>query len=288
MGLADIVPGVSGGTIALIEGIYERLIFAIKSIDLKFILYALRTPFDKEYGKKAKQNFLNIDFRFLIPLALGIVSAFLAAAKVIPYILNNYPAQIYSFFFSLILISAGIVYRRIGNINIKTFIPGIFGFLFAFLFVGLEEYILGHSLLTIFITGFLAICAMVLPGISGSFIVLFLGQYEYMLNALSSIRAYSIEVGTFLAGALISLLSFSRFLYYLLERYHSHTLFFLTGLMIGALRLPFQKVISVPELYQDPFTLIGAISAGAAGVILLVTVEIRREKIGDGNKEKPF
>lgn len=288
MGLADIVPGVSGGTIALIEGIYERLIYSIKSIDLRIILYILGAPFNKEYGGKAKQTFQKIDLRFLIPLAIGIVTAFLIAARFIEYALAEYPAYIFSFFFGLILISAWIVYQRIEKINIKTFIPSLIGFSFAFIFVGLNEFVLGHSLPIIFITGFFAICAMILPGISGSFIVLFLGQYEHMLNALSSIRTSWIDVGTFLAGALISLFSFSRLLYYLLEKYHSHTLFFLSGLMIGALRLPFEKVINVPGILQNPTMLIGALLSGAVGLILLLTVEKRRKKIGKETDEKPF
>ncbi len=288
MGLADIVPGVSGGTIALIEGIYERLIYAIKSIDLRFIIYILRTPFNKKYWKKAKQTFLKIDLKFLIPLAIGIVTAFIAASKIIPYLLNHYPAQIYSFFFSLILISASIVYKRVKKINLKTLIPGLIGFSFAFIFIGLENFLLGHSLPIIFITGFLAICAMILPGISGSFIVLFLGQYKFMLNALSSVRTSWMEVGTFLLGALVSLFSFSRLLYYLLEKYYSHTLFFLAGLMVGALRLPFEKVINVPTLFQDPYTLIGVFLSGGAGVILLVGVEKTRKKKDKTEDEIPF
>lgn len=279
MGLADIIPGVSGGTIALITGIYERLIFAIKSIDLRFLIYFLKATGDKKYLQKAKQNFLSIDFKFLIPLAIGMVSAFITASRIIPYLLKNFPAQIYSFFFSLILISAGIVYKKIGTKNIKTLIPGLVGFTFAFLFVGFEEIVIGHSLPIIFITGFLAICAMILPGISGSFIVLFLGQYKFMLNALRLIKIYWVEVAVFLAGALISLFSFSRLLSYLLKKYHPHTLFFLTGLMAGALRLPFEKIINVPGIYTNSITIIGTIISGIIGALLLIIVETQSGEV---------
>lgn len=269
MGLSDIVPGVSGGTIALIAGIYERLIFAIKSINLRFIPHLLRATLDRRYLKKARRSFSSIDFAFLLPLVAGIGLAFLAASRVIIFVLSNYPAYIYSFFFGLILISAKIVYGRIEEGDFGSFTFGLIGFLFAFVFVGLENVAMAHGLPIIFAAGFLAVCAMLLPGVSGSFMVLFLGQYEYMLNALQSIRTCWVEIGVFLAGGLISLFSFSRVISHFLEKYRARTLFFLSGLMIGALRLPFEKVVSIPGLSQNPLTLLGAILSGLVGVFLL-------------------
>ncbi len=277
MGCADIVPGVSGGTIALILGIYERLIFAIKTIDFKFIPYFFLSSIDREYWGKARKNFSSIDFRFLIPLAAGMGLAFLVFSQIIPYFLDHFPAYIYSFFFGLILVSAGIVYGRIDRKNITTFVFGVFGFLFAFFFVGLPFFEIGHSLPIIFVSGFFAICAMILPGISGSFIVLFLNQYHYMLDVLKSLNVYWKDALVFMLGAVISLVSFSRLLSYLLKRYRSKILFFLSGLMIGALRLPFEEVVGTAGFLQEINVTLGVILAGLIGAGILVLLE--REKL---------
>lgn len=272
MGLADIVPGVSGGTIALISGIYERLIFAIRSIDLKFIPLLIASPLKRKYLEEAKENFSSIDLKFLLSLGAGIVLAFLAASQVIRPALDRYPAYIYSFFFGLILISAQNVYQRIESINIKSFSFGAIGFLFAAFFVGLEGFSTNHSLPIIFLAGFLAICAMILPGISGSFIVLFLGQYEYMLEVLRSLHNHIPEVIVFLSGAVLSLLSFSRVISHFLREHYSKTLFFLTGIMIGALRLPLEKIIEVPAIPENTVVLSGAIISGMVGGILIYSL----------------
>lgn len=354
MGLADIVPGVSGGTIALIVGIYERLIFALKSIDLRFIPYLLRSISDGDYYRKAKRTFSSIDLVFLLPLAAGIGIAFLVAARFISFALSDYPMYIFSFFFGLILASAWVVYQRIEKINRKTIVSGVLGFTFAFIFVGLggmflfsveaqgiednlndgvipqelrskfkdesrplsinsevfkegnkwkikdegEVYIvkkgdgnlrvfqemghplpklkvfqeMGHSLPIIFVTGFIAICAMLLPGISGSFIVLFLGQYEYMLEALSNFSSYIAEIVVFISGSILSLLTFSRFISHLLDEYRPHTLFFLSGLMIGALRLPFEKTIAIPAIPQNTWMTAGSLAAGGIGIAVVYLI----------------
>ncbi len=249
MGLADIIPGISGGTVALIEGIYERLISAIKSINLQFLFYAFKSPIDRENWTKAKKHFLRIDFKFLIPLGIGMITAFLAAARGINFLINEFTVQIYSFFFVLILLSAGIIYRRVQEINLKTFIPGIFGFLFAIIFLGLEGGNIPNTLPIIFVTGFLAISTMILPGISGSFVVLFLGQYEYMLNVLHNLSTKYMRAILFILGAIISLFAFTDLLSYILNKYENITLSFLTGLMLGALRLPGQKIFFAKTIY---------------------------------------
>lgn len=273
MGLSDIVPGVSGGTIALIVGIYERFIFAIKSINFRFVLYIFKSLSDRKYLKKARKSFFSIDFRFLFPLGAGIGSAFIAASFGISHVLHNYPAYIYSFFFGLILISAKIVYDRIEDPSPRGFIFLLIGFVFAFIFVDLEEITANHVLPLIFGAGFLAVCAMMLPGISGSFMVLFLGQYEYMIDALHSIQTHWTEIGVFLIGGLTGLLSFSRVISYFLRNYYEYTLLFLTGLMVGALRLPLKEVISaLPDSPESSPVLFGAILSGAVGVSLLYLI----------------
>ncbi|KXA97586.1 hypothetical protein AKJ38_00790 [candidate division MSBL1 archaeon SCGC-AAA259I14] len=281
MGLADLVPGVSGGTIALIAGIYERLILAIRSIDLKILIYLLRTPFDRNYLEKSKQSFQSIDYKFLLPLAGGIATAIIGASRLMSFLLFNYPAYINSFFFGLILISAGLVYNRINEKTLKNALSGPIGFLFAFIYAGISLTISIHTLPFIFISGSLAICAMILPGISGAFILYFLGQYDYMINALHSFPKSWPTIVAFLLGAVISLFSFSRLLSYLLKKYHAQTLFFLTGLMLGALRLPFKKVITAleaPGIIQNPLTLAGAIISGLLGAFILIIIEMKRLK----------
>ncbi|MCK4827101.1 DUF368 domain-containing protein, partial [bacterium] len=155
MGMADIVPGISGGTIALITGIYERLIFAIKGINIRFILYILRGD-----TERARKHLFSMDLDFLITLFLGIMTAFLIFSRVIRFMMAEYPANTYAFFFGLILASAAFVYKLVGEINRRTVFSGIIGFLFAFFFVGIGTFQSTHSLPVIFISGMIAICAM--------------------------------------------------------------------------------------------------------------------------------
>jgi len=235
MGMADIIPGVSGGTMALITGIYERLIHSIRDIDFKFISYFLKRDF-----KAAKKNFLAIDFPFLIPLGAGIAAALIILAEVIRYLLDYHTAPTYAFFFGLILASAGIVSRYVERIDKNHLISGIIGFVFVFVIVGFEEIGENHSPAAIFFSGAIAICAMILPGISGSLILLVIGQYDYMLNAFTD-RDIP-DLATFAAGAFIGIVMFSRLLDHMIRHHRSMTMAFLFGLMLGALRVPIEKV----------------------------------------------
>ncbi|WP_048812614.1 DUF368 domain-containing protein [Methanobrevibacter ruminantium] len=238
MGSADTIPGVSGGTIALITGIYERLIHAISSIKFGFIKPLIKLDFA---GFKEKL-FEEIDFELFIPLVLGIGIAVLTLSKVIRYLLQNYTAYTFSFFLGLILASAYILYTKLDEINIKLIILTIIGIILSYIFVGLNPIAANHSLIVLFFSGMIAICAMILPGISGSFLLLLLGQYAYMLDSLNSLNFTEIIV--FIAGAFIGILGFSKILNYLLENYESATMAFLIGIMIGTLRLPFNQITS--------------------------------------------
>ncbi len=238
MGSADTIPGVSGGTIALITGIYERLIHAISSIKFGFIKPLLKLDF-KGFKNKLLEE---IDFELFIPLILGIGVAILTLSKVITYLLEYHTAYTFSFFLGLILASAYILYTKLDEINIKLIILTIIGIVLSYIFVGLNPIAANHSLIVLFISGLIAICAMILPGISGSFLLLLLGQYEYMLNSLNSLNITEIVV--FIAGALIGILGFSKILNYLLENYESATMAFLIGIMVGTLRLPINQVTS--------------------------------------------
>ena len=266
MGTADTMPGVSGGTIALITGIYERLIHSISKINFEFVKPLLKGHLHESKTILKKE----IDFELFIPLLLGIGIAILSMSRLMQFLLTNYITYTYAVFSGLILASAYIVYTEIDGFSVKNFIFGIIGFVFAFIFVGLNPIQANHSLLIIFFSGFVAICAMILPGISGAFVLLLLGQYEYMINALNK---FSInEIITFVLGAGLGILSFSRILDYLLKNHESITMSFLVGLMLGTLRMPYQK-ISIADNSAIIFSvLLGII---AFGIVMLMEKKFR-------------
>ena len=271
MGSADIIPGVSGGTMALITGIYERLIHAIRDIDFKFVYYFFQRDF-----KAAKKNFMAIDFALLLPLGTGIGLAFLALAHIIKYMLEHQTAPTYAFFFGLILASAGIVSKYVKHVDLAHILSGIAGFFFVFYIVGLEGLEENHSLPMIFITGVIAICAMILPGISGSLIMLIMGQYNFMLDALNN--RLMPELITFLAGATLGLVGFSRVMDYMITHHKSVTMAFLFGLMLGALRVPVEKIGGSADMGVMTEAAIVLVSA-AAGFILVTAIELKSRQI---------
>ncbi|MGB9845529.1 DUF368 domain-containing protein [Methanothermobacter tenebrarum] len=265
MGTADTIPGVSGGTMALITGIYERLVHAISKIRFRFLKPLLRADF-KSSIKLAKEE---IDFELFIPLLLGIGTAILTISRIISFLITYYMAYTYSFFLGLILASAYLVFNRIDGFSLKNLISAIIGFLFAFFFVGLNPIQANHSLPIIFMSGAIAICAMILPGISGAFMLLLLNQYEYMLKALAK---FSIpDIITFIGGAAIGILSFSKFLDYLLKNHEAVTMAFLVGLMIGTLRLPYSKM----SIIQSTPSLIFAVIIAIIGFFIVFLIEKR-------------
>ncbi len=215
MGLGNIVPGVSGGSIALITGIYPKLIRKISSIRL-----SLRS----------------IDFSFLMPLGLGNVAAMFMLANVIAYVLDIVPGPTYAFFFGLILASAVFIYRSEERFSIGNLVFAAVGFVIAFVLSGETANVVVHSPLMTFLSGALSIIALILPGISGAFILLLLGQYEFIITIIKDIVLFDLVV--FGIGGLIGVISFSHLLKKLLASYRGQTLAFLIGLMIGALRLP--------------------------------------------------
>ena len=278
MGSADIIPGVSGGTIALITGIYERFVFALESINLHFLFYFILGFKDKTNFKKAKKSFFSIDFLFLIPLVLGILLAFLTLANVIGFLLETVPTQTFAFFFGLIFASAFYVYythKSLFKIQSSVFI-GI-GFLVGFLIVGLESIQLSHTPLMIFASGIISFCAMILPGLSGAFILLVLGQYEFLLSILRELTHFEFGMILFVFaygfGGIIGLLGFSRVLSFLFSKYKSATIAFITGLMIGALRKPGKQIITHPDNLS--FTMI-SLCLGILVVTLFSIYELKK------------
>lgn len=261
MGTVDVIPGVSGGTIALITGIYERLVHAISRIDFKFLLYLV----EGKFGKFKENAIKEIDFGLFIPLFLGIGIAILTMCRVISYLLANYPAMTYAFFFGLILASALFVYKHVDGLNVKNIAFLLLGFVFAIIFVGLNPIQATHTLPVIFLSGVVAICAMILPGISGAFILLLLNQYEYMINVLNNMQW--VEIIVFCSGALIGILSFSRALDYLLIHHKSITMSFLVGLMIGTLRLPYENAVATMD------SVIPVVVVAIIGFIVVLVLE---------------
>ena len=238
MGSADIVPGVSGGTIALITGIYAHLVEAISNIKFGFIKPLFKGDFKGFWNQMLEE----IDFKFFIPLVLGIGVAFLTLAKVVTFCMDNYTALTFSFFLGLIIASAVVLFKKLNKITVKNLLFAILGAVLTYIFVSLNPIAANHSLIVIFISGMIAICAMILPGISGSFLLLLLGQYAYMLDALHTLNFKEIIV--FVIGALIGILGFSKILNFLLKNYEEITMAFLIGVMLGSLKVPAVQIIN--------------------------------------------
>ncbi|RIV45279.1 DUF368 domain-containing protein [Flagellimonas pelagia] len=235
MGAADVVPGVSGGTIAFISGIYEELITSINNINL-----SLFTILRKE-GIKAAWN--QINGNFLISLFVGIFISVLSLAKFLSWLLENEPVLLWSFFFGLVVASIFFVGKEITKWNPGTVIVLVLGALLAFFITELPVSENSDSLPYLFMSGALAICAMILPGISGAFILVLLGSYKTILDAVHE-RDIKI-VATVGLGAIVGLLSFARLLKWMFNHYKNITLALLTGFILGSLNKiwPWKKVL---------------------------------------------
>ncbi len=229
MGAADIVPGVSGGTIALIAGIYERLINALSSIGPN-----LWQIFRQKGGIKGLLAvWREVDATFLLFLVLGIATSFATLAGIIKYLLDNEPLFIWSFFFGLVVATVLILLSEIERWNIGRAVLFALGLVFAVVVSSLPLMTATPSLPYLFVAGAIAICAMILPGISGSFILLLLGAYDTVLEAVHTLN-FSI-IFTVMAGMVTGLLLFTRALKWLLSRYYQATLALLTGFIAGSL-----------------------------------------------------
>jgi putative membrane protein len=286
MGAADTVPGVSGGTVAFITGIYEELIASINKIDADAfrLLFKLNIA---EFWKKINGN-------FLLALLSGIFVSLLSLARLMTYLLDTQPILIWSFFFGLILVSSPLILRNITKWSIVSVVTFIAGIIIAYFITIVSPAETPSGYPFIFFCGAIAICAMILPGISGAFILLLLGKYEFMINALINFDIPVIIV--FMLGCVLGLLGFSRFLNWILTHYRFPTLALLAGFMIGSLNKvwPWKEVISyrlnhngdqVPAfdksiLPWDYFTITGqdpqvfkAILCAAFGVFLVVAIE---------------
>ncbi|MEY8608124.1 DUF368 domain-containing protein [Parabacteroides segnis] len=240
MGAADVVPGVSGGTIAFIVGIYEELIDSIKSINgasLKLLFTGKIAAFWKA-----------INANFLLAIVAGIGISIFSLAKLITWLLVTHPILVWAFFFGLVLASTWFVSKDIKQWNWKSILSFIIGAIIAYYITVATPAETPTNLFFIFLCGAIAICAMILPGISGSFILVLLGKYFYIMEAVKTLNIPVMLV--FICGAVLGITSFSRVLSYALRRFHDTTIAVLAGFMLGSLNKvwPWKETI---ETYTD-------------------------------------
>ncbi len=280
MGAADIIPGVSGGTIALIAGIYEKLIEAISSVKLYHALDAARLLlffYNPRIRESALRSLREIHWGFLITLILGILTSLLTMAKYMPWILNNYPYYAYSFFFGLILFSIQFPYRTIRH-GAWEYILIIFFAALIFWLTGLRSVEGSYNLLYVFMCGTVAITAMILPGISGSYILVLLGEYKLMLEALH--RMDFVVIAVFVLGIIIGILTFIRFLNYLLKKHHSLTMASLTGIMVGSLGSIWPlKFVKGPLPQMPGMLIIHGVLLALLGIFIIAALETLSRKM---------
>tara|TARA_R110002072_G_scaffold59218_2_gene150882 strand:- start:9022 stop:9945 length:924 start_codon:yes stop_codon:yes gene_type:complete len=235
MGAADIVPGVSGGTMAFITGIYDTLLASIRAVDLEFLRRLLRLDIAGAWS--------HVNGGFLLALLAGIATSVLSLARLIGWVLENHPVPLWAFFFGLILASALVLLKEV-RLWTKPLVVNLLAGTAAALAIALSPAVqLQGGLAGVFLAGFLAICAMILPGISGSFILLLLGMYSTVLAAIRQLDLVFIAVFAFGAGC--GLLCFSRLLHWLLQRFHQATMALLTGFLLGSLAVvwPWKRVL---------------------------------------------
>mgnify|MGYP003381702276 CR=1 FL=1 len=239
MGAADIVPGVSGGTIAFITGIYDTLLASIRAVDLEFVKHLLR--------RDLKAAWQHVNGSFLLALLAGIATSIFSLSQIIAWILKHHPVPLWAFFFGLILASALVLLRQINGWNTASVGSLLAGAGAAALVAYSPVASMDFGLAGVFLSGFLAICAMILPGISGSFILVLLGMYGTVLAAVNALDLVFLLV--FILGAVSGLLCFSRFLYWLLRHFHQATMALLTGFLFGSLVIvwPWKRVLDWVE-----------------------------------------
>lgn len=239
MGAADAVPGVSGGTIAFISGIYEELVTTISNVDFS-LFKTLKKEGIIPFWKQLNGN-------FLLALLTGIIISFISFMRLAKFLLEEHPVLIWSFFFGLIIASIYFVGKQIKKWSSSTIIALIAGAVIAFYITGLPSLASNTNSYFLFIAGAIAICAMILPGISGSFILVILGAYKTLSDAFHDFDIKKIAL--FASGAVVGLLSFSRVLKWLFKNFHNLTLALLTGFILGSLNKvwPYKKTLKVME-----------------------------------------
>jgi len=225
MGAADVVPGVSGGTIAFITGIYDELLHSIKSIDRDALRLLQRFRFNELWA--------HVNGNFLFAITFGVATSFVLFVRLVMYLLLHHPILILSFFFGLILIAVPLVLREIKKWNVVAILAIALGISITYSISRMPPADSPDTIWFVFIAGLLAVCAMFLPGISGALTLVLLGKYQFMAKAFLEFNIPAILV--FLMGCITGLLGFSRFLTWILDNYHSTTVALLAGFMLGSL-----------------------------------------------------
>jgi putative membrane protein len=288
MGTADAVPGVSGGTIALLAGIYDRLIDAVTGVTPDAGVRAARAVLSRD-----AEAFLAVveetDAVFLATLGVGLVSALVVVSRIVHYAEVNYPVALFGFFFGLILASALVLSRQISLDTTRHAAAAVAGFLVAFALSGNVELLAGQSLALTFLAGTVAISAMILPGVSGALILVVLGQYTYLTETLSTftdavlalatggaldrVLDLALTVFTFVAGALVGLLTIARLVDRALEADRQTTMTFLVALVVGALRAPVNEISGRDGLAWTNDVLVQFLVVAAIGAVLLFALD---------------
>jgi putative membrane protein len=289
MGSADAVPGVSGGTIALIAGVYERLIDAITALTsanvIRF-LQSIRPPVDRDDLVGVLED---VDVTFLLPLGLGIVTAVVLVTRAVHYADQHHPVALFGFFFGLIAASAVVLWRQVVVTKRRHIVAAVAGFVIAFVLSADGAVFAGHNPGLTFLAGVVAVSAMILPGISGSLMLVILGQYTYMTGVLSEFtnRLAALASGggidrlltpgttvvTFVAGAVVGLLTISRLVRRALDRDRETTLAFLVSLVIGALRAPVAEIGGREGLSWTRATIGEFLLVAAVGALILYALD---------------
>ena len=280
MGVANVVPGVSGGTIALLTGIYSQVVDAINALtDISLWKSLFKGQF-KDFWQKINGN-------FLFALAVGVLASVFSLAKLMTYVLSYYPILTWAFFFGLIIASSIVMFRDIKGWGVKEVLFVILGAIIGVVVCTLSPTQTTNDLWFIFVCGAVAICTMILPGVSGSFVLLIFGKYDYIMNAISDFDLPILLV--FGAGCLVGILAFAKLLHWLLGRWEKQTLLVLLGFVLGSLiRVwPWSDKLAIadaqlllsgaPALELD-LQIPGAIICCVAGIALVVGLELRSKK----------
>ena len=275
MGIADLIPGVSGGTIALITGVYKDLISALNNISLKNIF------------KDLLKNFKSNKFDFLSVLGLGIILSIILFSKLILFLLENYNNQISSFFFGLIICSVYVLLKKVKHIKIFDIILLLFSSFIIYQLLKINAFEKEIDIIYIFMCGFLCSSAMILPGISGSYILLILGAYQFMLKKINTIFLNGsdsyIYIISFVLGAISGILIFSRIIKWLFKNFENKTLVVMIGFILGSATkiIPDnnrdQEIISIYDFFINDMSLIVWVFLGFSVIIILNTISKKNE-----------
>lgn len=296
MGLADLIPGVSGGTIAFISGIYEELLYSIKVASGQALKLLLKG--------QIMEAIKIVPFKFLIPLFIGIFGAIFSLANLLSYLLVEHPTYVFSLFFGLVLASTWLVLKRVVKWDTSDIIGFIVAAVGAYILVGSVPVSTPNSLPMIFLSGMIAICAMILPGISGSFILLLLGKYDQILGAAKDFDIITLSV--FATGCVVGIAFFSRLLSWLFSKHHDISVAILAGFMLGSVRkiwpwkevlvtrinshgeeVPFIEKNIIPQSLDSQTLLALALMIVGLGIIILLDrIQAAKEHTEDiGSKE---